>query len=550
MKTSSEKSTSTHATPANQAASQPFIQKAGGGGFVEPAVQSKAAGVQAKLTVNEPGDAHEQEADRMADKVVQRLANPEPTTVQKAAMPEEQVQREEEEQVQKSGMPEENIQRAEAASGAPAEPGPDFTSRLQSSKGGGSPLPAETRDAMESGFGADFSNVRVHTGQEAAGMSRDINAQAFTHGNDIYFNEGKYNPGSKDGQHLLAHELTHTVQQGGSETTSHIQKEGESTDNASTEELFVISDPNAYIRNDKLEKTEEKIDQWTEVKIKESKSDDKGVECVFVTSQDGSKEHGWTAKSNLYSLKWNPKDEEANYKSISDAYNNQMAAVNPVENYKSLKLSGSETYDSVTSLYPNQTDVSYLDAGFKTKYENLKKCFEDNGISVSAQAGLRHPLRSTIMNYAINVRDAASESIIHEANAVCRKYGIPIDWAHKDEAGKIDLKKSKEQAKLVCDKFEISSVAARGVKDFKGTVSNHNNGKAVDLTLSFSFDKTKKITYNEKEFEIDPVKEKSAQDAKKLENIASSSLTLLGKEASGLTRALSNDPVHWSETGK
>lgn len=235
MKTSSEKSTSSHATPANQAANRPFIQKAGGSGFVEPAVQARAVGVQAKLTVNEPGDAQEQEADRMADKVVQRLANPEPATVQKAAMPEEQVQRAEEEEVQKSGMPEEqvqreeeeqvqkaempedNIQRAEAASGAPAEPGPDFTSRLQSSKGGGSSLPAETRDDMESGFGADFSNVRVHTGQEAAGMSRDINAQAFTHGNDIYFNEGKYNPGSKEGQHLLAHELTHTVQQGGAQ---------------------------------------------------------------------------------------------------------------------------------------------------------------------------------------------------------------------------------------------------------------------------------------------------------------------------------------------
>jgi hypothetical protein len=70
---------------------------------------------------------------------------------------------------------------------------------------------------MEGAMGADFSGVRVHTGSEAAGLSQDLSAQAFTYGSDIYFNEGKYNPGSTDGQKLLAHELTHTVQQGGGE---------------------------------------------------------------------------------------------------------------------------------------------------------------------------------------------------------------------------------------------------------------------------------------------------------------------------------------------
>ena len=68
---------------------------------------------------------------------------------------------------------------------------------------------------MESVIGADFSNVRVHTDSHAVQMSQDLSAHAFTHGNDVYFNEGKYNPQSSDGQHLLAHELTHTVQQSG-----------------------------------------------------------------------------------------------------------------------------------------------------------------------------------------------------------------------------------------------------------------------------------------------------------------------------------------------
>ncbi len=90
-----------------------------------------------------------------------------------------------------------------------------FQARLNETRGSGSPLPAETREFMESRMGVDFSGVRVHTGSEGAQLSQDVQAQAFTHGSDIYFNEGKYNPNSSDGQQLLAHELTHTIQQTG-----------------------------------------------------------------------------------------------------------------------------------------------------------------------------------------------------------------------------------------------------------------------------------------------------------------------------------------------
>ncbi len=67
---------------------------------------------------------------------------------------------------------------------------------------------------MSNSFGVDFSHVNVHTNNEAVGMNRELGAQAFTHGSDIYFNSGKYNPETSTGKHLLAHELTHVVQQG------------------------------------------------------------------------------------------------------------------------------------------------------------------------------------------------------------------------------------------------------------------------------------------------------------------------------------------------
>lgn len=109
--------------------------------------------------------------------------------------------------------------------GSSNEASPSIENKINASKGSGNPLDNSTRSEMESGFGNDFSGVRVHTGNEAQQMNKDLNAQAFTHGQDIYFDEGKYNPETTSGKHLLAHELTHTVQQTGS-VQKMIQKNG------------------------------------------------------------------------------------------------------------------------------------------------------------------------------------------------------------------------------------------------------------------------------------------------------------------------------------
>ncbi len=98
--------------------------------------------------------------------------------------------------------------------GTLSEASPDLESRLSASQGSGQALPENTRGSMESAFGADFSSVRVHTGSEAVQMNQELGAQAFTHGSDVYFGSGKYSPGSREGNRLLGHELTHVVQQG------------------------------------------------------------------------------------------------------------------------------------------------------------------------------------------------------------------------------------------------------------------------------------------------------------------------------------------------
>jgi antitoxin (DNA-binding transcriptional repressor) of toxin-antitoxin stability system len=126
---------------------------------------------------------------------------------------EEEVQAKEEDEVQAK---EEESELQMSASGDASPNNNNLESNLNSSKGGGSPLPQNTKTEMESGFGADFSNVRVHNDSNAVQMNKQLGSQAFAKGNDIYFNEGKFNPSSQSGKHLLAHELTHTVQQGAS----------------------------------------------------------------------------------------------------------------------------------------------------------------------------------------------------------------------------------------------------------------------------------------------------------------------------------------------
>jgi hypothetical protein len=104
------------------------------------------------------------------------------------------------------------IQRAATGSATPAVDD-DLGARIESRAGGGSNLDPGVKGQVEKGMGADLSGVRVHTDGEADQMARSVDAVAFTSGNDIFFREGAYDPGSQEGTRLIAHEATHTVQQ-------------------------------------------------------------------------------------------------------------------------------------------------------------------------------------------------------------------------------------------------------------------------------------------------------------------------------------------------
>jgi hypothetical protein len=174
--------------------------------------------IQAKLTVSNPGDAAEREADRVAGEVM-RMREPQPGLV--VQRPPLSIQRkctkcEETLKPQPTPDEEEKVVQANSAdtsAGSRARSGTE--SYLNTSPGPGQPLLPSSRAYFEPRFGRDFSKVRIHKDRLAVESAGMIQARAFTFGQDIVFGHGEYAPETSDGQRLLAHELTHVVQQNG-----------------------------------------------------------------------------------------------------------------------------------------------------------------------------------------------------------------------------------------------------------------------------------------------------------------------------------------------
>lgn len=146
--------------------------------------------IHAKLEISHPEDAHEKQADEVADAVMDGDTGKSQGALAKHAG-----------EVSRKGE------------GDAMSTPPGFDQQLQSSKGQGQKLDDNTRSELEEHTGTDLGDVNIHTSPQAHDMSESINAKAFTHGQDIYFKQGNYNPDSKEGKELLAHEVAHTVQQ-------------------------------------------------------------------------------------------------------------------------------------------------------------------------------------------------------------------------------------------------------------------------------------------------------------------------------------------------
>ena len=253
MKAGAEKSSSSTQSAVNKTTASPFFAPARQSAFFAPSVQMK-------MEVSKPGDPLEKEADHMAGKVM-RMASPAPAPtpareeklqrqgdeklqkslderlqkapeperklqkkeedkLQKASAPEKEIQKKEEEKLQKASQPDEKLQKKEddklqrKEAGGAGSAASSVQSAITGKMSGGQPMSNDVRGFMEPRFNADFSSVRIHNDPESASLNNQLSARAFTHKNHIFFSRDQYQPGTSGGKHLLAHELTHTIQQG------------------------------------------------------------------------------------------------------------------------------------------------------------------------------------------------------------------------------------------------------------------------------------------------------------------------------------------------
>ena len=269
---------------------QPFFQKKSETGIVDDQSPFFSKVLQPKLIIGQPNDKYEQEANKMADRVVQRVTdhsisgpsyffnnvlvssiqassnspsqsstsivgeNASPSfgvSSQNTALKSPKVDSENLQQEEQHLNNDQHLQQKSVALGDDAPPSdegntgqiqlaninqiqklsgdlapPDLEHHIEQSSGKGHSLPEDTRQEMEGAFGADFSAVRIHNDAKAVQMNQQLGAQAFASGGDIYFNQGNYHPNTSSGKHLLAHELTHTLQQNGIVKKT-IQKNGD-----------------------------------------------------------------------------------------------------------------------------------------------------------------------------------------------------------------------------------------------------------------------------------------------------------------------------------
>ena len=201
--------------------------------------------IQRKMTLGPVGDKYEQEADTISKQVVGNLNKMSSTGISQRQEDQEEVQmkpississlqrqedeediqlkphlqRQEDEELQAKSLvqrqeEEEEIQTNRDPISAGGELNGDVETAVTQAKSSGLPMADNVRKPMENAFNVDFSHIKIHTGGQSDTINRSLSARAFTSGQDIFFRNGEYNPGNTGGQELIAHELTHTIQQG------------------------------------------------------------------------------------------------------------------------------------------------------------------------------------------------------------------------------------------------------------------------------------------------------------------------------------------------
>ncbi len=191
---------------------------------MQPAGLMAAGPIQAKLAVSQPGDEYEREADRIAIEVVHWRNAHQYRTINRLDVPHENEEKHTMKPITEQ-LPINSVQHSSNEIGLTIPQ--DIRAEIKQACIGGQSLPYLMREPMEQAIGAKFSNVKIHIDALSARLNKSFHARAFTIGQNIFFQQGAYNPANAMDQKLLAHELTHVLQQQGSHSNMLIQFDAE-----------------------------------------------------------------------------------------------------------------------------------------------------------------------------------------------------------------------------------------------------------------------------------------------------------------------------------
>lgn len=193
-----------------------FLQRTIGNQAVQRLINSGT--LQTKLRIGKPDNIYEQEADRITEQVMRM---PEPQVVKSSVVSSQKLSTRIQRRCPRctGNLPkrkeEEELIHAKEVAGNVPEVTSELETQISALRGGGQPLPASVQAYFEARFGYDFSKVRVHIDALGDALANAVNARAFTVGQDMVFGAGRYQPHTYEGRRLIAHELTHVVQQEG-----------------------------------------------------------------------------------------------------------------------------------------------------------------------------------------------------------------------------------------------------------------------------------------------------------------------------------------------
>ena len=433
---------------------------------LEPPPQPSPLILQRRLNIGQSGDKYEVEADKGASQVVNLINSPLFRNIQsqKISSPKElEPESQRSIQRQSTGLNPFNISVYEPGTTPPppiqtvqakgdnikAAPG-NIEDTIKSKKGSGEELADNVKEPMETAFDANFSGVKVHTDGESDQLNKSLNSRAFATGQDIFFSQGAYNPGSRDGQELLAHELTHIVQQNGLGKSSAVSKKEESE----TE----IQKACAECEKEKNQSLEEK-DVIQRKEVDQTKSPQATLSTTSTTETSTSVTKTDSNSSNSSTSEKQPVEAENSQKGDEEEKKSASAASVAIPS----QTPKTETQDAAASENSSASNPIAEKVQTKTGEEDVKLPKEAGATGEKAEKGQQEKSAPNTKLTEVPEAQALEQSVSNSQEVVPEVGSDPSTQQIATETAKAQGEAQTQQTELAATNAKVAQLASTGI---------------------------------------------------------------------------------------